>query len=257
VGIVFRDVTAEMAEREQLEKERRELSQVIEQARVAAHFRERFIGILGHDLRSPLTAISASAALLQRMPDLSAPAQVATARIASSADRMGRMIRDLLDFTQARLGGGLSVVRKPCDVAEVARAVVDEVHAAKPDRAIHLDLHGDVKGQFDPDRAAQLLSNLLNNALHYGPPGEEVEVELRPADDGVEIAVSNAGPAIPPEERASLFDPFRRGSAGSEHRGLGLGLFIVDQIARAHGGTVSVTSTRGRTRFEVALPLQR
>jgi signal transduction histidine kinase len=167
---------------------------------------------------------------------------------------MGRMISDLLDFTQARLGGGIALLRKPSDLGEVAQAVVDEVVvSANAGRSVTLHIQGDVSGEFDPDRIAQLLSNLLTNALAYSPPDQPVQVELRGSESAVEIAVSNAGPVIPPEEREVLFDPFRRGLTAGEHRGLGLGLFIVEQIARAHGGEVRVESAGGRTTFHAVL----
>lgn len=237
----FRDVT---------ERVRRE-----EEAQQAAHFRERFIGILGHDLRSPLTAILASAGLILRQKDSGDPVLAAAARITGSAERMGRMISDLLDFTQARLGGGMVVKRQPCDLGELARAVVDEVGASDPSRRISLQIEGDMHGSFDPDRAARLLSNLLQNALAYGPPGQPIAVELRGREQDVAIAVSNGGPQIPPAERAVLFDPFRRGrdAPSKESKGLGLGLFIVQQIAHAHGGEAAVESEEGRTTFTVTL----
>ena len=234
--------------RDETERQRHE-----EEAKQTAHFRERFIGILGHDLRSPLTAILASAALLLRQRDLPATAVAAAKRVAGSAERMGRMISDLLDFTQARLGGGIALLRKPADLGEVAQAVVDEVGAAHAGRSVTLDIQGDASGEFDPDRTAQLLSNLLTNALAFSPPDLPVQVELRGREKAVEIAVSNAGPVIPPEEREVLFDPFRRGRAAGTHRGLGLGLFIVEQIARAHGGEVRVESAGGRTTFRALL----
>jgi signal transduction histidine kinase len=218
------------------------------EAEQAAHFRERFMGILGHDLRTPLTSILAGAGLLLRDEGASATVRASASRIEGSAKRMRRMISDLLDFTDARLGGGLPLQRRPCDLGEVARAVADEISAASPDRVIALDVSGDVAGQFDPDRAAQLLSNLLENAVSYGPADDTIRVRLTGHRDAVEIAVENGGPAIPPRERALLFDPFRRGSAQTR-RGLGLGLFIVQQIARAHGGDVEVESSNGRTVF--------
>ncbi len=223
------------------------------EVRQTAHFRERFIGILSHDLRSPLTAILASAGLVLRQRDLDDPVLAAAARIASSAERMGRMISDLLDFTQARLGGGLSVLRKPCDLREVVKIGVEEALAANPGSTIQVAAEGDTKGAFDPDRATQLLSNLLINALAYGPAGEPIAVRVRGLGGMVEIAVENGGPPIAEEEQAALFDPFRRGRTSGKARGLGLGLFIVQQIAHAHGGDVAVTSAEGRTVFRARL----
>jgi signal transduction histidine kinase len=228
------------------ETERFQHEQEVQQT---AHFRERFIGILGHDLRTPLTAILGSAGIVLRQRDLPDPVLASAARIASSAERMGRMISDLLDFTQARLGGGLAIQRKPCDLGEVVRIAVDEALAANPGRAIQVVTEGATRGEFDPDRATQLLSNLLVNALAYGPPDEPIRVRVSALEGRVEIAVENGGPAIPEKDRDALFDPFRRGLAGHHTRGLGLGLFIVEQIARAHGGEVTVQSTPGRTLF--------
>jgi PAS domain S-box-containing protein len=234
--------------RDETERELRE-----EEVRKTAIFRERFIGILGHDLRSPLTAVVASAGLIQRQRDASAVVKASAARISSSADRMVRMISDLLDFTQARLGGGLAVQRRSCDLFELARAAVDEILVANPDRQIRLVQDGDTRGLFDGDRAAQLLSNLLQNAVAYAPPGEPIDVEVRGIPERVEIAVSNGGPPIPAESRASLFDPFRRGAAAKNTgKGLGLGLFIVQQIARAHGGDAQVDSGPRRTTFRAS-----
>jgi signal transduction histidine kinase len=204
-----------------------------------ALFRERFIGILGHDLRSPLTAILASAGLLARQL-LPTPARGAAARILSSADRMKRMTSDLLDFTQARLGGGLPLTRRPCEVRALAETVIDEVRAAHPGCNITVTSEGDTAGSFDPDRVTQLLSNLLENALRFSPPDEPVQVSVQGYAAGVEIAVHNVGLAIPADERRAIFDPFRRGSQAGEVRGLGLGLYIVERIAAAHGGRAFV-----------------
>ena len=235
--------------RDETERVKRE-----EEAQQTAHFRERFIAILGHDLRSPLTAISAGAGLILRHKDSPDPVLAAAARITHSAERMARMISDLLDFTQARLGGGLAVKRAECDLGEVARAVVGEVGMIDSTREVTLSIDGDAMGRFDPDRAAQLLSNLLQNALAYGPAGESIDVAVRGDQSGVEVAVSNGGPAIAEEDREVIFDPFRRGrSSAKEARGLGLGLFIVQQIALAHGGDVSVESRDGRTTFRATL----
>ena len=234
--------------RDETERVHREVEQ-----QQAAHFRERFIGILGHDLRSPLSAILASAALVLRQRDAPDRALAAAARITSSAERMARMISDLLDFTQARLGGGLALSRKPSDLGEVARAVVDEVSAANPSRSIELEVLGQAMGSFDADRAAQLLSNLLQNAVAYAPEDDRISVRVSGKDRHVEIAVENGGAPIPESERAMLFDPFRRGKVSRESKGLGLGLFIVQQIARAHGGDVEVDSGEGRTVFRAVL----
>ena len=260
VGIVFKDLTAETLQREQAEQERDRLKAVLDQsaAREAesaqtALFRERFIGILGHDLRTPLTAILAGAGLLQRQ-DLPDAARGTVARIASSAGRMQRMIADLLDFAQARLGAGLTLQRKACDVHAVAQAVLDEVLAAHPKRRLELESSGDTRGEMDGDRVAQLLANLLENAVRYAPADGLISIKVIGTAKEVLVSVHNGGPAIPEDERAAIFDPFRRGRRATDVRGLGLGLFIVEQIALAHGGGVKVTSSDGGgTTFRVAL----
>jgi signal transduction histidine kinase len=249
VGVVFKDVTRDETAREELEKERDLLSRT-------ARFREQFIGVVGHDLRSPLAAIVASAGLILRHEALPGVVAKAAARIGSAGDRMGRMIRDLLDFTQARLGGGLPLSRRDVDLASVVSQMVDEVAMGHPGREVSLTAKGDLRGSFDPDRVAQLVGNLLENALTHGPPGARVTVAAE-GGDPVRIAVANPGGPIPAAEQEKLFLPFERASRTAASKGLGLGLFIVDQIARAHGGTVEVRSDESETRFTAVLPRQR
>ncbi|MFL5279034.1 MAG: ATP-binding protein [Myxococcales bacterium] len=249
VGVVFKDVTRDETAREELEEERDLLSRT-------ARFREQFIGVVGHDLRSPLAAIVASAGLILRHESLPAVVAKAAARIGSAGDRMGRMIRDLLDFTQARLGGGLPLSRRDVDLASVVSQMVDEAAMGHPGREVSLTAKGDLRGSFDPDRIAQLVGNLLENALTHGPPGARVTVAAD-GGDPVRIAVANPGGPIPAAEQEKLFLPFERASRTAASKGLGLGLFIVDQIARAHGGTVEVRSDESETRFTAVLPRQR
>ncbi|MGZ6124657.1 MAG: sensor histidine kinase, partial [Myxococcales bacterium] len=173
----------------------------------------------------------------------------AATRIKSSAERMARMISEVLDFTQARLGGGIALHRKPTDLGEIARAVTGEVLAVNPARTIAVEVEGNVRGSFDPDRVAQLISNLVENAVAYAPPDDRIRVAISGGEESVEIAVDNAGSPIPEEERAAVFDPFRRGTASAESKGLGLGLYIVQQIARAHAGDVTLETAAGRTVF--------
>src|SRR4051812_15606438 len=198
VGVVFKDVTREETAREELEKERDLLSRT-------ARFREQFIGVVGHDLRSPLAAIVASAGLILRHESLPAVVATAAARIGSAGDRMGRMIRDLLDFTQARLGGGLPLSRRDVDLASVLSQMVDEAAVGHPSREVSLTAKGDLRGSFDPDRIAQLVGNVLENALtprttrsaHHRRrrrrrPGPDRHRESRRPDSG-----SRAGKALP------------------------------------------------------------
>jgi signal transduction histidine kinase len=177
-------------------------------------------------------------------------------RILSSAGRANRMIHDLLDFTQARLGGGLTAQRVPGDFHAIMRQVVEEFQVSNPSRHLHLTQTGDGGGEGDADRLAQLVSNLLSNALHYSPPHSPIRIETRGEPEHLVLTVHNTGAPIPPELLPRIFQPMQRGVSGvSEARSVGLGLYIVDQVVRAHGGSVSVTSSHEEgTAFTVRLP---
>lgn len=225
-----------------------------------AEFRERFIGILGHDLRNPLNAITLSAKTLQRRASLLPSDAKLAQRIESSAHRMGAMISDILDLTRARLAGGLPLHLAPVELHPVCRQVTEELATVHPQRRIHLELHGEAQGVWDGARLSQLLSNLVGNALEHSGPDADVTVRCSDAEGGqVVLQVHNPGPPIPNELLPSLFDPFRQApsvrESGTRSSGLGLGLFVVREIARAHGGSVEVHSTREHgTTFRVRLP---
>jgi signal transduction histidine kinase len=224
--------------------------------RRAAELQGRLLGIVGHDLRTPLTAIQAGAALLSRQTLPPAEARTA-ARILSSSRRMARMIRDLLDWTRVREGGGaIPLAPRRADVGEVCRAVVDEARLDPSRRAIELLRDGDLAGEWDPDRLQQALGNLVSNALRYAPTGAPIRVRALGERDRVCVEVENDGPPIPPQVMRSMFEPFRRGEEGdAAAEGLGLGLFIVRSIVEGHGGRVEVSSGAGRpTTFKVVLP---
>lgn len=236
----------------------RELASMVEEAR----FRERFIGILGHDLRNPLNAIMLSARAQKRRGPLECtPEQHRqhAQRIESSAARMGNMIADLLDLTRARLAGGIPLRKGPTDLAVVCQQVVDELSAAYPERAIAVDVDGKAEGEWDAERLAQVLSNLVGNALEHGTPEAPVFLRCWAKGDHQVVEVQNPGTPIPEELRERLFDPFRQGEGertqGRRNAGLGLGLFIVKEIVQAHGGTVEVASSQKEgTTFTVKLP---
>jgi signal transduction histidine kinase len=178
-------------------------------------------------------------------------------RIQSTADRMARMIRDLLDFTRVRRDTGLVLQRAPMDVHALARQVVDELLLVHPGRQVERVQEGEGQGSWDEDRLSQLLSNLLGNALVYSPPGSVVRVLTRGLEREVLLQVHNPGKPIPPEQLERLFRPFERGenTVNDAGRSIGLGLFIVLGIARAHGGRVEVQSTEeAGTTFTVHLP---
>jgi len=230
---------------------------VTEQQRTA-ELRERLLGIVGHDLRNPLSAIMMAATLLRQEGRVSADQAKGASRILSSAQRMDRIIRDLLDVTKVRLGGGVAVTRQPTDAHALCRQMVEELRAANPNRKIRLVKKGDGAGSWDAGRLEQVVSNLVANALQYGPPDDVVTVMSSGAGSEWILSVHNLGDPIPADVFPHIFDPFRRGvdAAASDagHRNLGLGLFIVRELVRAHGGTLAVTSNpREGTRFVVRL----
>ncbi|HEX8441628.1 PAS domain-containing sensor histidine kinase [Archangium sp.] len=224
--------------------------------RQAAEFRERFLGIVSHDLRNPLNAILLSVNVLMRSDGVVPQHLKTVRRIATSAERMGRMIADLLDFTRGRLGGGIPISPRPAHLRSICRQVLEELEAGNPQRKFRLSTKGDFQGEWDPDRLAQLLGNLGKNALDYSPEDSPVNFVLRDEGDTVCMEVHNGGPPIPAELLPRIFEPFRRATdEGHPTSGLGLGLFIVHQIARAHGGRVEVRSTEAEgTTFRVWLP---
>lgn len=229
-----------------------------EAQRQTAAFREQFLAVLGHDLRNPLNAISGNAGLLLRFGGLTEPQRKAINRISISSDRMARMINDLLDFTRARLGGGYPVSRARMNVHDVLRQVVEELEVAHPQRRFELSLSGNGWGDWDADRVAQAASNLVGNAVQYSPEDTAVSVSAHDEGDGVCVQVHNLGLPIPTERLPHIFDPFVRGvesTRNTARTGLGLGLYITHEIARAHGGTLRVTSTEtDGTRFWMNLP---
>lgn len=229
-----------------------------EAARQTAVFREQFLGILGHDLRNPLQAISGNAALLLRYGGLSEPQRKAVNRISISADRMARMIGDILDFTRTRLGGGYTLARTWMNVHDVLRQVVEELEVAHPQRRFELSVSGAGWGEWDADRIAQAASNLVGNAVQYSPEDSAVRVVVRDEGEGVRVEVHNLGTPIPTERMPHIFDPFVRGRDGTRsggRAGLGLGLYITHEIVKAHGGSLQVRSTEAEgTCFWLLLP---
>ncbi|WNG55954.1 GAF domain-containing protein [Archangium gephyra] len=220
-------------------------------------FEQQLIGIVSHDLRNPINAITLAAHTLLRNEELDARATRSASRILSSAERATRMIRDLLDFTQARLGGGISLERRPTDLRHLVDQVLDEVGVAWPERHLQVRQRGCTTGEWDSDRMAQVVSNLVTNALKYSPRDTPVRVELRGGDDTVELSVHNDGPPIPPDLLPRLFEPLQRGTPQMDRasRSIGLGLYIVKHLVEAHGGTVAAQSGQGgETVFTVRLP---
>lgn len=239
----------------QLYRQKQQLVQELQQRTEALRFNEMFAAVLGHDLRNPLSAILSAAQLLElRSTDESV--RRTAGRMLSSGRRMSRLIEDMLDLARARLAGGISINRQAADLGVVIQRVVQEQQTAFPDRRIDLLVAGDASGDWDTDRFAQVASNLIGNALQHGVPDGCVQVSLDGTGPEIVVfAVANQG-GIPPEVLPHVFDPFRRGrraAAGSE--GLGLGLYITQQIVQAHQGRVEVQADdSARTVFRVTVP---
>ena len=238
-------------------RERRERKQAEEEIRQRAEFEQQLIGVVSHDLRNPLNAILLGAASLLRQEGLTDRQTATVARMQASAERAARLIRDLLDFTQARFGGGIPVQPRPCDLHALVRQAADEIEASFPERALRLQHSGEGQGDWDPDRLAQALINLLANAVTYSPEDTEVRVNVQGLEDGVVVDIHNRGEPISAELLPRLFEPMTRGTRVQDRssRSVGLGLYIVDRIVRAHRGVVHVqSSAQEGTTFSLRLP---
>ena len=222
-----------------------------------ADFERQLIGIVSHDLRNPLSTLRFGVTLLLYDPGLAPSSLKSVLRIQRPVEQMVRMVNDLLDFTQARLGGGLPMVLAPMSLHALARQVVDEVQMSFPDRELQLEAEGNGDGVWDSDRLGQAALNLVSNALKYSPADATVRVSTRGEGDRVELQVWNAGKPIAPDVLPHLFQPMQRGSAAVDPSGrsVGLGLFIVRHIVNALGGTIAVTSSaEAGTTFTLSLP---
>jgi two-component system, sensor histidine kinase and response regulator len=238
----------------QLHRHKQQLAHELREKTETLRLNEMLTAVLSHDLRSPLNAVLTSAVLIQRR-STEQPVKDTAARILSSGKRMSRMIEDMLDMARARLAGGIPLKREGAELGTLVDRVVGEVQAAFPERRVEVYKTGDLNGNWDGERLAQVVSNLLGNALQHGE-ADAVTVNV----DGtraevVTVTVSNSG-TIPADLLPELFDPFR-GSQRQTGRaeGLGLGLYIVQQIVVAHGGSVEVRSgENNRTTFTVSIP---
>lgn len=221
--------------------------------------KEMFLGILGHDLRSPLGAVILSSQFMLDTGDLQEPLLSLTTSIVRSSKRMNRMVGDLLEFTRSRLGSGVPIVRAEMNLATEAADAVAELSLAHPDRVIQLDTSGDLRGNWDCGRIGQLLANLLGNAVQHGSAGTPIVMTIQGARDGIVLRVHNYGPAIPASAIPGLFRPFKRLQSGetpsSSSTSFGLGLYIAERVVAAHGGRIDVTSADDAgTAFTVHLP---
>jgi signal transduction histidine kinase len=222
--------------------------------REVAELREQFIAVLGHDLRNPLAAVSAGTRLLLRHPERATEIGEA---MRQSIGRMAALIDNIMDFARGRLGDGLTLSRNDsAPVEPVLLQVIQELQSTHPDRAIEVDLALDQPVSCDRVRVGQLLSNLVSNALSHGEAGSPVRVRARTADGVFTLSVANTGPPIPSAVMENLFQPFFRGAVRASAQGLGLGLYIASEIARAHGGSLEAASDFGQTVFTFTMKLE-
>ncbi len=247
-----RALESEIERRKELEAALRD---ALEERRRTVDFAEKFVAILGHDLRNPLQTVTAAAMLLA---DRAGPGEIATlaGRALRSSRRMARMIDQVLDLTRIRLGHGIPLSRRRMDLVELCRSSVDDIAAAERAR-VRLEVRGDACGTWDGDRLAQLVSNLLANALAHGARTEPVEISVDGSDRALVVLEVRNGGAIRHGVLDALFEPFARGPAVSADPpgGLGLGLYISRQVVLAHSGSIDVTSSEEEgTRFAVRLP---
>jgi PAS domain S-box-containing protein len=229
----------------------------VERARAerAKALRERLLAIVGHDLRSPLNAISVASELLGRR-ELGPSEGALVRRIEASAGRMNRMIGQILDFARIREGMSLPMDLQPANVHEICRAVVDELRLANPNRQIQLDIAGHGEAICDADRIAEALSNLVGNAIQHGKDGPVSITVSDRTSDTVAIEIHNVGAPIPKNLQTTIFDPYRRETTRSDRRtkSVGLGLCIASEIVQAHGGSIAVRSPdRNGTTFAMLI----
>lgn len=217
-----------------------------------AALRDQFIAVLGHDLRNPLASVAAGTRVLVRRPERAA--EIAE-QIERSIFRMSELIENVLDFARGRLGGGFVAIRdteKPLE--PVLLQVIEELRSVHPERGVEVDIALHEQIACDRQRIGQLLSNLLGNAFTYGAPTAPIQVRARAEDGHFMLSVTNSGRAIEPVDLERLFQPFFRGKVRGSHEGLGLGLYICFEIAKAHAGTIDVTSDSGSTCFTMRMP---
>lgn len=227
-----------------------------------ASSRDMFLAILGHDLRGPLSAVSMSARVLGKAGLGEESRLKAATRVERAASQMSHLITDLLEFTQSRLGGGIPIQRSDCDLGAVCAEVIESVRASHPEQTVSFQAVGNLRLQGDADRLQQVLSNLLHNAVQHGDPQETISLLARGEADDVLLQVGNKGRPIAADALPGIFEPLVRAAATGALRpdersrtSLGLGLFIVREIVRGHGGTVTVASDRhAGTVFTIRLP---
>jgi signal transduction histidine kinase len=222
-----------------------------------AKYRDRFLGMLGHDLRNPLNSIALCATSLADAPELNEKQLATVGRMLNGVRRLDHMVSDVIDFARGRLGSPMPITSVRANLGRLVREIADEVQSAHPGFLVELEMNDDLNGDWDVERLKQVFSNLLLNAIQHGS-GKNIGVTSRSEGDFVSVEVHNEGPPIPQELLGAIFDPLVHGRTSDQNKtglGLGLGLFIVSEIISAHQGTVAVTSSvDAGTTFSIRLP---
>jgi signal transduction histidine kinase len=222
----------------------------------ASALREQFIAVLGHDLRNPIASVSGGVSLLRKEALSNTGTQILD-MMHGSVVRMSALIDNVLDFARGRLGGGFALSRQAgVDLEPILQQVVSELRVGAPGRTIETDFALPHPVNCDPSRFGQMVSNLLANGLTHGAPGEPVRIHAATVGGDLEVSIANGGKPIAPATMERLFQPFFRGEAQPSQNGLGLGLHIASEIAKAHGGAIEVASTPKETRFTFRMPLR-
>lgn len=216
------------------------------------------LGVLSHDIRTPLGAIKMLAHLMPTVGTLNQKHNEFLSQIGSCSVRANSIVADLLDLTRARIGTGLTVVRQPMDISGVAKEIIAEIQVLSPNRAICFESSGDISGEWDAIRLGQVFTNLIGNAIQYGVENKPISVTIIGEASDVIIAVHNECEPIPAAQLLTLFDSFTRGERGnsqSAKSNLGLGLFITREIVLSHQGSLDVISNDNEgTTFRIRLP---
>ena len=215
--------------------------------------RNLLLGMLSHDMRSPLQTVQMTALYLGQL-NAGADVSAAARRLISSGAHLQALLDDLVDFNRTNLGLGISIVPSQVDLAELCEQELAQLRVAYPGSLLQLNVVGNCQGCWDGKRVQQLIRNLVTNAIHHGVPDGTVRVAVLGEKTEVRIEVANSGPAIDSDTLIQLFEPLKRGIANERHPGMGLGLYIVREIAKGHGGTAEARSDERETVFTVRLP---
>jgi signal transduction histidine kinase len=218
-----------------------------------------FLAILGHDLRNPIGTLVSGASFIMQATDIPPRYILVATRMYSSAKRMSKLVNDLIDFTRTHLGPGMPIRVRQGSMVAVCEQVVDEMRTFHPERWIELHAPPLLEAVFDDGRIAQMLSNLIGNAIQYGDGDAPIRVSLADGDDDIVLTINNQGPPIPADKLSNVFEPLVRAARmngdQNEHTSLGIGLFIAREIVHAHGGQIHVASNaEDGTTFTVTLP---